>query len=127
MTAISSSCQLIQIANPNIPIPNPCVLCFVVFFCFVLFSWSRSYGLNFQDNKLSNNDMSKSKPQYKWCIVPQCKSSSSNTPEKVFLQVPLKDNLRKLWLEAVDRQQLSATSCLYVCEDHFDVSKGILM
>lgn len=65
-----------------------------------------------------------SKTTYQWCIVPRCTNTSIKTPEKVFLHVPKQPKERKLWFKAVrrDPKEVSATTSLYCCEDHFDVS-----
>ncbi|KAJ8911569.1 hypothetical protein NQ315_007951, partial [Exocentrus adspersus] len=40
---------------------------------------------------------------YKWCIVPLCKSTSIATPEKCFIQVPKNDlKRRKLWIRQLE-------------------------
>lgn len=64
------------------------------------------------------------KRPYFWCIVPMCTNTSIKTPQKVFISVPKQPKERKLWLRAVrrDPKKVSATSSLYCCEDHFDVS-----
>ena len=71
--------------------------------------------------------MSSRKP-YKYCIVPCCTSSTTNTPEKVFLSVPKDPVKRKAWVNAMkrderDNKHLSSTSTVYCCEDHFVISK----
>lgn len=63
---------------------------------------------------------------YRWCIVPLCRNTSIATPSKTFINVPTYENMRKLWVKAVrrDPKELSKTSSLLVCEDHFNVSKN---
>ncbi len=57
-----------------------------------------------------------------WCIVPKCTSSSSTTPGKHFIDVPREKKERKLWLDAMRRPtNLTSTSHVYCCEDHFNV------
>ncbi|KAL0878663.1 hypothetical protein ABMA27_003727 [Loxostege sticticalis] len=60
---------------------------------------------------------------YKYCIVPQCKSTSIKTPNKLFVFVPSKQEVRKKWLTLArlnDANCLSSISRIYFCEDHFD-------
>ncbi|KAL0828994.1 hypothetical protein ABMA28_003871 [Loxostege sticticalis] len=62
---------------------------------------------------------------YKYCIVPQCKSTSIKTPKKIFVFVPSKQEVRKKWLTLARRNDancLSSISRIYFCEDHFDGS-----
>lgn len=68
------------------------------------------------------------KPSYKYCIVPCCTSSTSNTSEKLFFHVPKDPVKRKAWTYAMKRdeklnEELSSKSTLWCCEDHFSVSK----
>lgn len=64
------------------------------------------------------------------CLVPLCKSSTNNTPFKVFVSLPkgtTKQGMkqRHLWLLAMGRnpKTVSQQSDAFVCEDHFNVSK----
>nr|CAI5834346.1 unnamed protein product [Callosobruchus analis] len=59
---------------------------------------------------------------YYWCIVPECKNTSISTPEKVFIKVPTEERRRKQWIVPVSREDISR-QVIFVCEDHFDVSK----
>lgn len=61
---------------------------------------------------------------YKWCIVPKCKSTSIENPNKVFLNVPKEQKIRRKWMNVVrrDPKGISAKTNCFVCEDHFDVS-----
>ena len=61
---------------------------------------------------------------YKCCAVPQCKSTTIKTPEKLFIHVPRTKTMRKMWLQLARRDPalVSTLSKMYYCEDHFDVS-----
>lgn len=60
---------------------------------------------------------------YKYCIVPQCESSTIKTPTKLFVHVPRKEQMRKKWLQLARRDvNVASDSKMYFCEDHFDVS-----
>lgn len=62
---------------------------------------------------------------YKYCVVPQCKSTTIKTPNKLFIYVPNNKQIRKKWLKLArkdDANRLSTDSRMYFCEDHFDVS-----
>ncbi|KAJ8974941.1 hypothetical protein NQ317_008418 [Molorchus minor] len=65
---------------------------------------------------------------YKYCLVPQCKSTTIKTPNKLFIYVPNNEQIRKKWLKLArrdDAQSLSTNSRMYFCADHFDAS-GLL-
>ncbi|XP_074037642.1 uncharacterized protein [Leptinotarsa decemlineata] len=69
---------------------------------------------------------SSGKSVYKYCIFPKCNNTTKTAPQKVFFLVPRNANIRLKWCKAIKRDEfknpkLSATSCLYCCEDHFDV------
>uniref|UniRef100_A0A6P7GX10 THAP domain-containing protein 11-like isoform X1 n=1 Tax=Diabrotica virgifera virgifera TaxID=50390 RepID=A0A6P7GX10_DIAVI len=62
--------------------------------------------------------------QYKYCIVPGCKSTTVRTSNKHFFTLPKEPKRRLKWLKACrrDKKDISQKSIgLYVCEDHFDV------
>ena len=59
---------------------------------------------------------------YRCCLVPLCKNTSQNQPQKVFLQVPKDEKLTKKWFERANRQYYVSNSHFFCCEDHFDVS-----
>lgn len=62
---------------------------------------------------------------YKYCMVPQCGSTSIKTPNKLFIFVPSKQEVRKKWLTLARKNNahcFSTNSRMYFCEDHFDVS-----
>ncbi|CAK1601557.1 unnamed protein product [Parnassius mnemosyne] len=62
----------------------------------------------------------------KYCIVPLCTNSSEKTPDKLFFNVPKKDEIRKKWLKATRRTDpLKVTSSIHCCEDHFDVENDM--
>ncbi|XP_049881880.1 uncharacterized protein LOC126377877 isoform X5 [Pectinophora gossypiella] len=66
---------------------------------------------------------------YKSCIVPQCKSTSINTPNKLLIHVPNNPQIRKKWLtlaRRADAHCLSTKSRMYFCEDHFDLPNDML-
>lgn len=61
---------------------------------------------------------------YRWCAVPQCNNTSIKTPNKLFINVPMKKKVRNTWLSLARRDPaaISDNSVIYFCEDHFDVS-----
>ncbi|XP_063631318.1 zinc finger protein 271-like [Cydia splendana] len=59
---------------------------------------------------------------YKWCSVPLCKNSTKTTPSKLFVYVPLNKKIREKWLTLAKRDTACIpTSCMWFCEDHFDI------
>ncbi|KAJ8983997.1 hypothetical protein NQ317_006850 [Molorchus minor] len=61
---------------------------------------------------------------YKYCLVPQCKSTTIKTPNKLFIYVPNNEQIRKKWLKLARRDDvhsLSTNSRMYFCADHFDI------
>lgn len=64
---------------------------------------------------------------YKWCLVPGCTSTTIKTPEKIFVSVPKKPILRNIWLKLAGRNPdgIVNDSTVFICEDHFEVSKHI--
>ncbi|XP_035447531.2 uncharacterized protein LOC118274205 [Spodoptera frugiperda] len=66
---------------------------------------------------------------YKNCVVPQCTSTSINTPNKLFIYVPNDVKIRRKWLTLArrdDAHSLSTKSRMYFCEDHFDLPNDML-
>ncbi|XP_050513108.1 uncharacterized protein LOC126888777 [Diabrotica virgifera virgifera] len=63
------------------------------------------------------------KPSYKYCMVPQCKNTTRSTPNKLFFRIPNDRKLRKQWCKMMRRDTVSPASCLYCCEDHFNVKE----
>lgn len=64
----------------------------------------------------------------KYCIVPCCKNTTSTATQKLFFSVPRDPVKRKAWTQAMKRDEklnteLSSSSPLWCCEDHFTVSK----
>ncbi|CAH2104027.1 unnamed protein product [Euphydryas editha] len=59
---------------------------------------------------------------YKWCVVPQCTNTSINSPNKLFVSVPMNPKRRKLWLQLArrDPKGIVIHSNVFMCEDHFD-------
>lgn len=57
----------------------------------------------------------------KSCAVPKCVNTTINAPEKLFFIVPFNLEMRKKWVQAMKREPLGIKSCVYCCEDHFDV------
>ncbi|XP_054713773.1 uncharacterized protein LOC129223233 [Uloborus diversus] len=56
------------------------------------------------------------------CLVPGCFSSTIRTPDKRFLTVPRRQDMRSVWCKAMGRVKMgSALTKLYICEDHFDI------
>ncbi|KAJ8966723.1 hypothetical protein NQ317_005147 [Molorchus minor] len=65
---------------------------------------------------------------YKYCIVPQCKSTTIKTPNKLFIYVPNNEQIREKWLKLARRDDvpsLSTNSRMYFCADHFDLKSDI--
>ncbi|XP_049819596.1 uncharacterized protein LOC109601928 isoform X2 [Aethina tumida] len=61
---------------------------------------------------------------YHWCVVPKCTNTSKTAPSKIFILVPSKPEMRLKWLELAGRNdaaEMSATSPIFFCEDHFDL------
>ncbi|XP_046383514.1 uncharacterized protein LOC124154497 [Ischnura elegans] len=62
-----------------------------------------------------------------YCFVPMCTSTIKSTPDKVFVNVPIKPDLRKKWLLAARRDlkkmPLSASTHLRCCADHFNLEE----
>ncbi|XP_023016975.2 uncharacterized protein [Leptinotarsa decemlineata] len=70
-----------------------------------------------------NNDK---KGRYKYCIVPKCKNSSVNAPDKIFISLPSNLKSRKLWQRAMRRADfVSVKGTHFCCEDHFNVEKDL--
>ncbi|XP_057661500.1 uncharacterized protein LOC130897031 [Diorhabda carinulata] len=66
---------------------------------------------------------------YKYCIVPQCKSTTIKTPDKLFIYVPNNKKIRRMWLKMARRKDaltLSTNSTIYFCEDHFDLPNDMI-
>ncbi|KAK8397319.1 hypothetical protein O3P69_004783 [Scylla paramamosain] len=63
---------------------------------------------------------------YHWCFVPQCNSSSRNTPGKRFISVPKNMTIRKLWFRAAQRHDKNIPrGTSYCCEDHFNLEEDL--
>ncbi|CAG9791414.1 unnamed protein product [Diatraea saccharalis] len=66
---------------------------------------------------------------YKYCVVPECKSTTIKTPNKLFIYVPNNIKIRKKWLTLArrnDAHKLSSDSRMHFCEDHFDLPNDIV-
>ncbi|KAG6465040.1 hypothetical protein O3G_MSEX014902 [Manduca sexta] len=63
----------------------------------------------------------------KCCAVPLCQSTSSRTPQKMFIHVPLNVKRRNLWLRLAKRnpKKVIGDAEIYFCEDHFDLETDI--
>ncbi|XP_077257686.1 uncharacterized protein LOC143894887 [Temnothorax americanus] len=70
---------------------------------------------------------SKKKESYKWCFVPKCTNTSIKTPNKIFLTMPRDIKHRKTWMKMARRDDVAdpPTSCLFCCEDHFNLQEDI--
>ncbi|KAL0901142.1 hypothetical protein ABMA27_006454 [Loxostege sticticalis] len=55
------------------------------------------------------------------CAVPLCKSTTENTPEKLFVQVPSATSTRDEWLRLAGCGLHLTGGNYYFCEDHFDI------
>ncbi|XP_049795312.1 zinc finger and SCAN domain-containing protein 31-like isoform X1 [Schistocerca nitens] len=64
---------------------------------------------------------------YKWCMVSKCTNTSIKNPEKLFLCVPKNEKMRKIWLQLArrDPNEIAVSTCVYFCEDHFDLERDI--
>lgn len=60
--------------------------------------------------------------QNKWCFVPLCTSTSTSTPNKMFVRVPQDYERKKRWFSAARRDMPKSKSEFFCCEDHFRVS-----
>ncbi|KAF9404882.1 hypothetical protein HW555_014119 [Spodoptera exigua] len=63
------------------------------------------------------------KLSYKYCIVPKCTNTTRKTPDKVFFRISSDAKIRKQWCKVMRRDNISPKSCLYCCEDHFNVKE----
>ncbi|KAJ8978142.1 hypothetical protein NQ317_016844 [Molorchus minor] len=68
----------------------------------------------------------------KYCLVPQCESSSIKTPGKIFISLPVgssknQKKRRMLWLRAMRRNtdDISENTRGFVCEDHFNFEEDM--
>lgn len=59
------------------------------------------------------------------CLVRSCGNSTIQTPEKRFVSLPSNIQMRFKWLQLAGRnpEEYSNKSVLFICEDHFNVSK----
>ncbi|XP_018569395.1 uncharacterized protein LOC108909508 [Anoplophora glabripennis] len=66
-------------------------------------------------------------PARKWCFIPKCTNTSVKTPSKIFVTVPVAPKRRENWFAAARRNvtEVSPTSAVYCCEDHFDLEKDM--
>ncbi|XP_015112961.1 uncharacterized protein LOC107038394 isoform X3 [Diachasma alloeum] len=71
--------------------------------------------------------MSKEKkktPTYKYCFVPNCRSTTITTPNKIFICVPKSEEIRRLWcIAAAYTGKLRLSSA--ICEDHFKLDEDL--
>lgn len=63
------------------------------------------------------------KKSYRCCAVPMCTNTSIKTPDKLFVFMPYKKEIRDKWLQLARRDLtgILPTTQLYFCEDHFDL------
>ncbi|KAJ8981028.1 hypothetical protein NQ317_007850 [Molorchus minor] len=47
---------------------------------------------------------------YKYCLVPQCKSTTIKTPNKLIIYVPNNEQIRKKWLKLARRDDVHSLS-----------------
>lgn len=62
--------------------------------------------------------MEKMSTYFKYCVVPQCTSTTVQTPNKIFIRLPEDNIRRKKWLKACRRNEkdISQNSqALHVC------------
>uniref|UniRef100_A0A8D8V2M4 THAP-type domain-containing protein n=1 Tax=Cacopsylla melanoneura TaxID=428564 RepID=A0A8D8V2M4_9HEMI len=63
---------------------------------------------------------------YRYCVVPMCQNTSTTTPDKVFLTVPMEEKRRKQWFVAMRRSDfLQPKTAAYICADHFDLENDM--
>ncbi|XP_011297819.1 uncharacterized protein [Fopius arisanus] len=61
---------------------------------------------------------------YKYCFVPNCRNTTTSTPNKTFICVPKKEEIRKLWCIASGYNgKLRLSSA--ICEDHFKLDEDL--
>lgn len=66
------------------------------------------------------------------CVVPMCKNTTRSTPSKIFFSLPKREDIRRKWCKAMKRDEkknapLSSISGSNICEDHFLVSRHIIV
>nr|XP_021194606.2 uncharacterized protein LOC110379318 [Helicoverpa armigera] len=67
---------------------------------------------------------------YKICVVRDCRNTTINAPNKLFIHVPQSTKsleMRKKWLQLGGRHfsDFSTKSSIYFCEDHFDLPRDM--
>lgn len=81
------------------------------------------------ENEPMREEPAEPQRRMRFCVVPKCKNTSKNSPEKYFFSFPSERRLRKIWCRAikrVDKNLYSWKVRVHCCEDHFDVSMNIL-
>ncbi|KAG5865299.1 hypothetical protein JTB14_013795 [Gonioctena quinquepunctata] len=71
----------------------------------------------------------KRKTIYTHCIVRHCRNSSTSSPTKFYIRVPLNQESRIAWINASGRKTTefsSENTSLYVCEDHFELESDMI-
>ncbi|KAJ8974235.1 hypothetical protein NQ317_016731 [Molorchus minor] len=51
---------------------------------------------------------------YKYCLVPQCKSTTIKNAKQIFIYVPNNEQIRKEWLKLARRDSLSTNSRMQI-------------
>ncbi|XP_050351793.1 uncharacterized protein LOC126774350 [Nymphalis io] len=66
------------------------------------------------------------KSMYRYCVVPECKSTTIKTPEKLFFSIPTGAQRRRDWCSAMGRTRpLRPYTNYFCCEDHFDIENDM--
>lgn len=62
------------------------------------------------------------KRKHRYCLVPQCKTTTVTAPDKIFVSLPCDIKTRILWQKAMRRTHFVGNKTnAFVCEDHFNV------
>ncbi|KAG5892191.1 hypothetical protein JTB14_012929 [Gonioctena quinquepunctata] len=97
---------------------------------------STDFGTSTSDLKNESNSSfadSRELKHHKYCLVPQCKASTSKYPDMKFISLPTATSSklrrkRKAWLLAMGRDyyDISVKTRGFVCEDHFNLEEDMV-
>ncbi|XP_012279849.1 uncharacterized protein LOC105699442 [Orussus abietinus] len=62
---------------------------------------------------------------HKQCFVPNCNNSTTKTPNKIFINVPRNQDVRKLWCNAAGCPIESLSYMAFCCQDHFNLEHDV--
>lgn len=82
-----------------------------------------------EQNKNTNTDETKKRGSFKFCVVPQCKSTSARNPDKSFFSVPRNITIKRKWCQAitgVENEFMADGTSLHCCEDHFNLRTDVV-